>query len=206
MDIQDIILIGFDLDIIDLAESKSGLNLIGYTDKENTSEKFDSLNLKFLGDDESWFCKPESADYSYIMGMNTPQIRRRVFEFYHGREFINLISDKSYVSKRSLVGSGTIIQNNCNVLSFTEIGKGCLLNVGSSIHHESRLGDFSILAPGAIVLGRVEMGSDVYIGAGAIIKEGVIIGSGAYIGAGAVVIDDIPENSRVVGVPARKFI
>lgn len=203
---ENVILIGFDLDIIDIAESKPGLNLVGYTDKVNAPEKFDSLNLKFLGTDESWLGKSESADYSYIMGMNIPQIRRRVFKLYHGREFINLISDKSHVSKRSLVGSGTIVQNNCNVLSFTEIGRGCLLNIGSSIHHESRLGDFSILAPGAIVLGRVEIGSDVYIGAGAIIKEGVKIGSGAYIGAGAVVIDDIPENSRVVGVPARKFI
>lgn len=41
------------------------------------------------------------------------------------------------------------------------------------------------------------------IGAGAVILPGITIGAGASVGAGAVVTHDVPENSVVVGNPAR---
>jgi acetyltransferase-like isoleucine patch superfamily enzyme len=41
------------------------------------------------------------------------------------------------------------------------------------------------------------------IGAGAVLLPGVVIGRNALVGAGAVVVEDVPENSVVVGNPAR---
>lgn len=50
---------------------------------------------------------------------------------------------------------------------------------------------------------RTIVGEHVAIGAGAVILPGVSIGKHALIGAGAVVTKDVPENSVVVGNPAR---
>ena len=47
------------------------------------------------------------------------------------------------------------------------------------------------------------IGDNVYIGAGAKILGPVKIGDNSVIGAGAVVLSDVPENSIVVGVPAK---
>jgi serine O-acetyltransferase len=47
------------------------------------------------------------------------------------------------------------------------------------------------------------IGNDVFIGAGAKVIGSVIIGSGARIGANAVVVHDVPDNSTVVGIPAK---
>jgi serine O-acetyltransferase len=47
------------------------------------------------------------------------------------------------------------------------------------------------------------LGDDVFIGAGARILGDVRIGSHVQIGANAVVLDDVPDNSTAVGVPAR---
>lgn len=44
---------------------------------------------------------------------------------------------------------------------------------------------------------------NVYIGAGAIIIGRITIGAGSIIGAGAVVTKSVPQNSVVVGNPAR---
>jgi serine O-acetyltransferase len=52
--------------------------------------------------------------------------------------------------------------------------------------------------PGAPVLG-----GHVDVGAGAKILGGVTIGNHARIGANAVVLQDVPEESTAVGVPAR---
>jgi maltose O-acetyltransferase len=51
----------------------------------------------------------------------------------------------------------------------------------------------------------VKIGARVYIGYGAITMPGVIIGEDAIVGAGAVVTHDVPSNTVVVGVPARRL-
>lgn len=80
------------------------------------------------------------------------------------------------------------------------------------------MGDDVSIAPGAIILahdastkqalgytrvGRVEIGSQVFIGAGAIVLPNVRIGNKVIVGAGCVVNRSVPDNSVVVGNPAR---
>lgn len=52
-------------------------------------------------------------------------------------------------------------------------------------------------------VGKVRIGNNVFIGADSIILPGVTIGSNVVIGAGAVVTRNIPDNSVVVGNPAK---
>lgn len=47
------------------------------------------------------------------------------------------------------------------------------------------------------------IGNNVYIGSGAKVIGNVVIGNNSKIGANAVVINDVPENSVAVGVPAK---
>jgi len=47
------------------------------------------------------------------------------------------------------------------------------------------------------------LGNNVFIGAGAKIIGGVKIGSNVRIGANAVVVEDVPDGSTAVGVPAK---
>lgn len=49
----------------------------------------------------------------------------------------------------------------------------------------------------------VIIGNDVFVGAGSIILPGVHIGNRVIIGAGSIVAKDIPDNSVVVGNPAK---
>jgi maltose O-acetyltransferase len=49
----------------------------------------------------------------------------------------------------------------------------------------------------------VTIGNDVWIGGSCTILPGVTIGNNVVVGAGAVVTKDVPDNSVVVGVPAR---
>ena len=51
--------------------------------------------------------------------------------------------------------------------------------------------------------GKIYVGEHTFIGTGAIIMPEVTIGKRCVIGAGAVVTKDIPNNSVVVGVPAK---
>jgi len=47
------------------------------------------------------------------------------------------------------------------------------------------------------------IGNNVVIGAGAKVLGSITVGDNSYIGSNAVVINDVPQNSTVVGVPGR---
>ncbi len=47
------------------------------------------------------------------------------------------------------------------------------------------------------------LGNNVVVGSGAKVLGNITIGSNSRIGAGSVVIDEVPENSTVVGIPGR---
>lgn len=51
----------------------------------------------------------------------------------------------------------------------------------------------------------VVIGNDVWIGGNCTILPGVTIGNNVVVAAGAVVTKDVPDNSVVAGVPARKI-
>jgi len=84
-----------------------------------------------------------------------------------------------------------------------QIGRGVILNTGCSVDHDCILQDFVHISPGARLAGNVRVGAGSWIGIGAVVREGVRIGSDVMVGAGATVINDIPDNTRVAGVPAR---
>ena len=53
------------------------------------------------------------------------------------------------------------------------------------------------------LFGKIEIGNNVHIGTNATIMSGVKIGDNCIVGCNAVVTKNIPDNSVVVGVPAR---
>ena len=51
----------------------------------------------------------------------------------------------------------------------------------------------------------IQLGSDVWIGANCFIKAGVEIGNNSVVGACSNVLTDLPEDSKVIGSPARPY-
>jgi sugar O-acyltransferase (sialic acid O-acetyltransferase NeuD family) len=104
------------------------------------------------------------------------------------------------------MGDGVMIAANATINPLAEIGRGVICNTSSSIDHECIIGDFTHIAPGAVLCGNVKVGRSTFIGANSVIRQGIIIGNNVTIGAGTVVVKDIPDNSTVIGNPARKLL
>lgn len=72
------------------------------------------------------------------------------------------------------------------------------VKIGKNVKIES-----GVCLGGVAGKGVPELGDNVFLGAGCCVIGGVHIGDNCIIGAGAVVVDDIPDNSIAVGVPAQ---
>lgn len=93
------------------------------------------------------------------------------------------------------------------------IGKGCFIDHGNGIviGETAVLGDNVTLYQGVTLGGtgkekgkrHPSLKDNVMVGAGTRILGAVIIGENSKIGAGSVVLEDIPDNSTVVGIPGR---
>jgi sugar O-acyltransferase (sialic acid O-acetyltransferase NeuD family) len=109
----------------------------------------------------------------------------------------------AFVERTATVASDAVLCARALVAADAQVGSNVLLNSACIIEHECIIGDHAQVAPGAKLAGRVVVGMGAFIGLGACVKEKVRIGRGAVIGAGAVVLNDVPDHTVAVGVPAR---
>lgn len=134
---------------------------------------------------------------------------------------IHFILDKV---KKLILGStqyakslGVTMGENCEIFNDVFLGsEPYLIHLGNNVRvtkgvkfitHDG--GIFILrnlnLLPNADIFGPIFVGNNVHIGIDAIIMPGVTIGNNCIIGCGAVVTKDVPDNTIVGGVPAKKI-
>jgi len=105
------------------------------------------------------------------------------------------------------IGCGSTIDRGS--LSNTIIGKNTYLDNQIHIAHNVKIGENCIIAGQVGFAGSSILGNNVMIGGQAGISGHLKIGSNVQIGGGSGVIKNIPDNSKVMGYPAKdlkKFI
>lgn len=125
------------------------------------------------------------------------------FLLNNGLTAINAVHPSAYVAKNAEIGSGSQILINASVGAETRLEDACIINTSANVDHECVLEKGVHIAPRACLAGCVSVGEFTMIGTGAIVLPRVTIGANVIIGAGAVVTKDIPDNSIVVGNPAK---
>lgn len=115
------------------------------------------------------------------------------------------IYDSSFVFGDVKVGQNTWI-GPFTLLDGTgglEIGSFCSISAGVQIYTHDSIQWALSGGKAEYEYAPVKIGDRCYIGPNTIITKGVKIGSGSIIGACSLVLDDIPENSKALGIPCR---
>ena len=107
------------------------------------------------------------------------------------------------INENCEIGCGSTIDRGS--LSNTEIGKNTYLDNQIHIAHNVKIGENSILAGQVGIAGSSIIGNNVKIGGQAGISGHLKIGNNVEIGGGSGVIKDIPDNSKVMGYPAKSI-
>ena len=136
-------------------------------------------------------------------------IGKKGFGFFPNKDLnirypqVGIVIIEDYVE----IGCGSTIDRGS--LSNTIIGKNTYLDNQIHIAHNVKIGENCIIAGQVGFAGSSTLGNNVMIGGQAGISGHLKIGSNVQIGGGSGVIKSIPDNSKVMGYPAKdlkKFI
>tara|TARA_B100000965_G_C19468714_1_gene703086 strand:+ start:40 stop:1017 length:978 start_codon:yes stop_codon:yes gene_type:complete len=105
------------------------------------------------------------------------------------------------IEDNSEIGCGSTIDRGS--LSNTIIGKNTYLDNQIHIAHNVKIGDNCIIAGQVGFAGSSTLGNNVMIGGQAGISGHLKIGNNVQIAGGSGVIKNIPDNSKVMGYPAK---
>ena len=195
--------------VISMLKKLNTFELYGISDeKENLGRSILGVDINTTDDDlEEIFRAGVQKCFITIGSIGSSYFRRMLFEKVKsiGFEIPIIISKDSIVSKDVEIQEGTAIMPGAIVNPGVRIGKNCIVNTGAIIEHDCTVGDNVHIAPGVTISGGVGIGNNTHIGTGASIIQGVNIGSNVLIGAGSVVVNDISDNIKAFGVPAKKI-
>ena len=181
--------------IIDMLENQE-IPVEGLFDDNHMIKEL--LGYKCVG-----YLKGMSLNNEIIISIGDNIIRKKIVEKLVTENFGVVKDISSRISKRAVIGKGTVIMPGVSINSSCSIGEHNIINTNSSIDHDCRLGDFVHISPGTIIAGGVSINEGTHVGIAACILPNIKIGKWCIIGAGAVINRDVPDYSVVVGNPGR---
>ena len=107
------------------------------------------------------------------------------------------------INDNAEIGCGSTIDRGS--MSNTIIGKNTYLDNQIHIAHNVKIGDNCIIAGQVGFAGSSTIGNNVMIGGQAGISGHLKIGNNVQIGGGSGVVNDIPDNTKVMGYPAKNL-
>lgn len=179
-------------------------DMVGVGLEIGTKKKF-----KVIGNSENVPNLIKNTEYKFFIAFHGMQREQEVYQkvcsFQIPAERLYSPIDPTAVVAfdYSEIGPGVMIGPLAQVGPDVIIGENTVILGNAFVGHDSTIGEFCHIATNATIGALVRIGNACHIGMNATIREKTKIGNYCLVGMGAVVLNDIEENTIVVGNPAK---
>lgn len=201
------------IDILDtLNEINSGAGsevyrTVGFLDDNEDTHGKIMFGVEVLGSLDS---AQDHADCMFVNGIGSSSnfwLKREIIAKTRQaiEKFETIIHPTASVSKMSRLGRGVVVLQNVTIASNVEIGDHVIALPNSIISHDCSVGDYTCIAGGVCISGGVRVADSCYLGTNAALIGNITVGGTSLVGMGSVVLENVPENTVVIGSPARRL-
>jgi sugar O-acyltransferase (sialic acid O-acetyltransferase NeuD family) len=176
--------------VIDVIEQEGRFKIYGLVDKPKLLGST-ILGYKVIGNDKD--LKRLAGKYQNALitsgQIKSPLLRIKLFNLalQAGFKFPSIVSPKSYVSKHSTIGNGTIVMHNAVVNANVSIGDNCIINSKALVEHDCIISSHCHISTNATINGNVKINTKCFIGSSATTRNGIIIKQNSFIKANTLV-------------------
>jgi sugar O-acyltransferase (sialic acid O-acetyltransferase NeuD family) len=122
-----------------------------------------------------------------------------------GATFATLIHPSAIVGPDCRLGTGCILGPYSVLTSHVFLGDFVAINAFSGAGHDAVIGDGVTLSAHCDATGGAVLDEGAFLGTHAAVLPRVRVGAYAVVGAGSVAFHNVPPNTTVLGVPARRI-
>jgi UDP-perosamine 4-acetyltransferase len=193
--------------VIDILNMMNQYRIIGVT---SVSIELGSLFMGYpvIGDDSVLPLYKEKGIKLVAMGLGgykNNDARKKLYFFVKalGLQVITAIHPGAIISTSSVIGEGVTIFPGVILNTEVSVGNNVIIATGSTIDHETVIEDHVLISAGVTVGAYAHIKEAALLALGSKVISGITVGENSLIAAGAVVVNDIPDNTRVFGIPAK---
>ncbi len=185
--------------------NNAGIPVTGYCDMQE--KPYNPFTLNYFGRETDLPAIEKMKEDGFFIAIGNNSLRKKIHSQLVEKTNlfpINAIHPTAVIDASVVIAqNGIMIAAGVIINPLAKIGIGVICNTGCIVEHECCIEDFAHIGPGAVLCGNVFIGQQAFVGAGAVIRQGISIGKNVIVGAGAVVIKNVPDNTTVVGCPAK---
>lgn len=186
---------------------KQNIAILGITETNDNLLNNSILGIPIIGDDEV-ITNYSPQKIALVNGIGSTISTKKRAEIYStfkklGYRFASVIHPSVIIGEDVKLAEGVQLMAGVIIQSGSIIGENTIVNTKASIDHDCIIGSHVHIAPGVTISGNVRIGGNTHIGTGATIIQGLQVGNDSLVAAGAVVVNNIPNNVKAIGVPAR---
>jgi sugar O-acyltransferase (sialic acid O-acetyltransferase NeuD family) len=176
--------------VIDVIEQEGRFEIAGIVDKPELLGS-NIFGYPFIGCDTDLDNLVKKYQYALITigQIKSPSPRIKLFNLAIKAGFIlpNIISPYAYVSKYSIIGSGTVVMHNAIVNASASIGDNCIINSKALIEHDCSISKHCHISTNATINGGVTVKTGCFVGSGSTTKESITIEENSFVKVGSLV-------------------
>lgn len=194
--------------VIDILETMEKFEIIGVT-SDDTDKVSKKIRYPLLGtNDILKKIKKQGIQYAAIGvgGYRDNKSRKKIYIMLKelGFECTSNIHPSAIISRYSRIGEGCTIFPGVIINTGATIGNNVIVATGSTIDHDTIIHDHVLISAGVSIGGNDIIGEGTLVAIGATTISGINIGSECLIAAGSTVVNNLPDNTKVFGTPARE--
>lgn len=153
-----------------LIANKNDMPVLGYLDDQGPSDRYEKLNVGYLGTLKDW---KVTAAQNFLVVIEDVRIRIKYVEYISGEggNFLSYIHPTVVLGKRVTFGEGVILGPYCVVGDYCHLGSFSIFSSKNIIQKSASIGLFCLLK------NQVFVGEGISLGDGNFLSEGTVLKS-----------------------------